>query len=319
MIVSFRQVCAPRFTTPCEKRIEIDRAQYENKTKYDVKPFEWYDKAIHGKCYWTKNTKQNERQFEMKSVIEFTMDQLIGDTNFSRIKKRNMKFYDAEQGFSVHITDESTEILMGLPGSADFGGTIIRKKFNTNNKFVESELLHPKLWDDNTERRENAYFGFSVASGYFDGSKKSKLLYVAGAPRDLKNDGSNATVGRVYIFDIIEHRNDAKMKKHFTFYGEQLGEYFGYSVLVEDFDDDGFKDIAIGAPYRSSGAVYVYKNQKTDKLDFKLHCILNSTHEKYSKDEMFGASLMKVGDINQDGFNGNKPFELMRFQFNISF
>ncbi|XP_055325805.1 integrin alpha-PS3-like, partial [Sitodiplosis mosellana] len=310
-------VCAPRFTTPCEERIkrdiEIFRKHGET-YEYKKKPYGTYDKAIHGNCYWG-----NEQKHEMKLVFNFTMKQLLDDSDIQVGKnEKPFKYYDGEHGFSVHITDNNKEILMGVPGSAYSRGLVIRKKINTlrtTSQLIDSEVPNPRFWDDGSKRTVNTYFGFSISSGYFDGPRKSKLLYVAGAPRDIDETGANN--GAVYIFDFQTHyinwQMETVMKKHYTFNGEWLGEYFGYSVLVEDFDNDGLMDIAIGAPYRSSGAVYIYKNRKTiDSLNFKLHCILHTTEKGYYRDKMFGAALMKVGDINQDGYNDlivSAPFE----------
>ena len=98
-----------------------------------------------------------------------------------------------------------------------------------------------------------SYFGYAVSSGYFTDSK-SDLFYIASAPRGET----------VSIFD------DAWGTLHFyfTLYGSQMGEYFGYSLLVEDFNKDSFDDLVVGAPLYSKntqhehGAVYVYMNQR---------------------------------------------------------
>jgi FG-GAP repeat len=51
------------------------------------------------------------------------------------------------------------------------------------------------------------------------------------------------------------------------FTGTQIGEYFGYAVMADDFNDDGLPDLVISAPFHhqtngyESGAVYVYKNK----------------------------------------------------------
>ena len=47
-----------------------------------------------------------------------------------------------------------------------------------------------------------------------------------------------------------------------------MGEYFGYTLLVEDFNNDGFPDLAVSAPLFSKdkehehGAVYIYLNNR---------------------------------------------------------
>lgn len=60
--------------------------------------------------------------------------------------------------------------------------------------------------------------------------------------------------------------NDA-IQVHETFYGSQMGEYFGYALLTEDFNNDNLPDLAVAAPLHSNnatdetGAVYIYINR----------------------------------------------------------
>jgi FG-GAP repeat len=118
--------------------------------------------------------------------------------------------------------------------------------------------IHFQLPDD-------SYFGYAVSSGYFYGVGSTKLLYVASAPQ------ANLQTGEVHIFDIINlssfPNSEKAIKSHFRFGGHQIGEYFGYTLLTEDFDGDGFPDLAISAPFHSkdreeeNGVVYIYKNE----------------------------------------------------------
>lgn len=43
----------------------------------------------------------------------------------------------------------------------------------------------------------------------------------------------------------------------------QIGEYFGYSILANDFDNDGLDDIIVSAPmHGTTGIVYYLSNKK---------------------------------------------------------
>ena len=48
--------------------------------------------------------------------------------------------------------------------------------------------------------------------------------------------------------------------------GEQVGEYFGSSVVAADVNNDGLADLVVGAPLYSltdtpdQGAAYIYRN-----------------------------------------------------------
>lgn len=106
---------------------------------------------------------------------------------------------------------------------------------------------------------------------------------------------------------------ETTIKKYHTFAGQQFGEYFGYSLLTEDFDNDGFPDLAIGAPFYSkdgsyeNGAVYIYKNHGSSS-NFALHTILKTDYDVSGR---FGTTISKIGDINQDGFNGKADWRLI--------
>lgn len=89
-----------------------------------------------------------------------------------------------------------------------------------------------------------------------------------------------------------------------------MGDIYGYTILVDDFNNDQRDDIVVAAPFHSSssntydnGVVYVYINDvNSDTLSFlppielKSHILINH--------QLFGMGLGKIGDINLDGYNG---------------
>lgn len=105
----------------------------------------------------------------------------------------------------------------------------------------------------------SSYFGYAVTSGLFNKPEDNKTYYVGSAPRATNYN----TVGLVLIYDIQNKKFTLKM----SLLGTQTGEYFGYSLLVEDFNNDGLPDLAVSAPmysvdsYLENGAVYIYLNQ----------------------------------------------------------
>lgn len=86
-----------------------------------------------------------------------------------------------------------------------------------------------------------------------------------------------------------------------------MGEYFGYAVVSEDFNNDNFTDIAIAAPFHRHGAsfengvVYMYRNIDGNSFDPLSSTTLRSGNEISGR---FRMSISKIGDINNDGFNG---------------
>lgn len=116
-------------------------------------------------------------------------------------------------------------------------------------------ILHPI----DTIIKQVSYFGYAVTSGQFNKPEDNKTYYVGSAPRATNNN----FVGQILIYDIQNEK--FILKKNLL--GTQTGEYFGYALLVDDFNNDGLSDLAVSAPmysvdsYTENGAVYIYLNQ----------------------------------------------------------
>jgi len=86
----------------------------------------------------------------------------------------------------------------------------------------------------------------------------------------------------------------------YTFDGEAVGDWFGYTVSgAGDVDNDGYDDLIIGAPYSDSagsdaGRAYVYSGQTGGLL---------YTFNGEAADDKFGWSVSGAGDINEDGYD----------------
>lgn len=271
------------------------------------------DYYLHGICYWKSNTLDNSPS--LVNPIKPLRDESL---QFSR----GIYYYMiAEMGFSLHVTDNSEEVLMGAPGIHNWMGSVIRHKkeidFDTGSNTGEAgptagtryvtDVIHPELIA-NSAVGNDSYLGYAVTSGYFLGSKRTELLYVASAPQA---DGQS---GAVYIFSY-QKTNSGKftMRIRQKFESQQMGEYFGYTLLTEDFDNDGLPDLAIGAPmhsknkYNDNGVVYIFINK--GNLHFELQKKLSSDIEQSGR---FGTSIAKIGDIDLDGYNDiaiGAPFE----------
>ncbi|XP_035791746.1 integrin alpha-PS3-like [Anopheles albimanus] len=231
-------------------------------------------------------------------------------------------------GFSAHVTDDGKEVLIGAPGWETYGTVVRYRHREANKEHVNCSVEHNsqtiQLHDSNSSitgyefchessippnhnfyphlvaeepTSTSPYLGFAISSGQF--LKKEPILYVASAPQ--AKDG----MGQVLIFDYIEQPSelevDIRVLQSFT--GHQIGEYFGYALLTEDFNNDGLPDLAIAAPMHSrtrefdNGVVYVYQNK--GGLNFDLQTILQSSYDFGGR---FGTSLGKIGDINRDGY-----------------
>lgn len=119
-----------------------------------------------------------------------------------------------------------------------------------------SEIPNPYF----SEISDDSYFGYAVSSGQFLGYDIARIYYVASAPQ------SNLQTGEVFIFDISDYQLHKRIKTYNKFSGTQMGEYFGYSLLVDDFNGDDLPDLVVSAPFYSktgvyeNGAIYVFMN-----------------------------------------------------------
>jgi FG-GAP repeat len=245
------------------------------KLKADVEEADHY--LLHGTCYWVSDTNSTQPS-GVRQITPLKQRKL--QTLPSEDGKLNHYYYIyGESGFSVHITDDSEEIIIGCPGIYNWRGSIIRYKkkelpnlgglsrrdLSTPNHSIRkrqifeyrSEIPNPYF----TDLTDDSYFGYAVSSGYFMGPTVRRLFYVASAPQ------ANKQSGKVFLFDIEDFQFQKKIKVFNHFAGTQMGEYFGYTLLTEDFNNDGLPDLAISAPFYSksglteNGAVYVFINE----------------------------------------------------------
>lgn len=224
---------------------------------------------VHGICYWVGHTA-NASNMNPKSIapLRSVVNQIVTE--------KNLSYYAfGESGFSVHVTDDNEEIIVGCPGIFYWQGSVARHSAHQLDPFafikqnkITSQVATP------LNKSDDAYFGYAVSSGRFLSPESKELFYVASAPRAP----STTVTGEVYIFDIVFSKTNEfshtssdpsnhVMKVYHTFTGHQIGEYFGYSILTEDFNNDQMPDLAVSAPLHSSngfnetGAVYIYINQ----------------------------------------------------------
>ncbi|XP_069826167.1 integrin alpha-7 isoform X1 [Dendropsophus ebraccatus] len=203
-----------------------------------------------------------------------------------------------QQGMSAGFTSDNHYIMFGAPGTYNWKGELRVELFNQT-------VLELGTYDDgpyevageNSQKPEliplpsYSYLGFSVDSGW-GVTGRNKLSFVSGAPR------ANHTGAVV----ILRRDGGSQLVPELTLWGETLASSFGYSVVMEDLNNDSWTDLLVGAPNFFSrkdeigGAVYVYMN-KGGKLDSAPPIRLNGTDAS-----MFGLTIESLGDINRDGY-----------------
>lgn len=285
---------------------------------------------LHGICYVTMQGTEGDRPAD-KVVELIPLQRANRQVDKTPDGESKLVYMYGELGLSVHITENNEEILIGAPGVSHWKGTVVRyrpidgadngglskrdntvrEKRNTNDDSeieYDSEVPLPEKWN----QTDDSYFGYAVTSGYFDGPA-GRILYAGSAP--------HAGVGEVYVFDMVadgQTVGEKVIRKLAILGGKQIGEFFGYTILAEDFNNDGYADLVVGAPshsfdgYHEQGCIYYYQNLgATGQYDFELKATLSPT-ENQNIDSRFGMTLGKIGDLDMDGFKDlavGAPFE----------
>ncbi|KAM4031810.1 integrin alpha-3 isoform 2-T2 [Anomaloglossus baeobatrachus] len=245
-----------------------------------VLPSEDQPKMI-GKCYIRGNNLEFNDNDDWQAY-HYEMCDSGGD---------HLKTGMCQMGMSGGITENM--VYFGAPGAYNWQGTdyaVQRDNWDlTDSSYPDTDTF-------------NIYLGYSVQLG-MDILLKNKITIVSGAPRWNHK-------GAVYLMEMEEKNLQLKQVLH----GDQVGSYFGNIIALADFNNDGWQDIAVGAPYyfdqrnEIGGAVYIYMNEVgsfNDKPSLVLH------GPTYSG---FGFAVANIGDINQDGFTDlavGAPFDEM--------
>jgi hypothetical protein len=173
---------------------------------------------------------------------------------------------------------------------------------------ADNQILSETLPGSLPGSTDNAYFGFSVASGDFDGDGFIDLA--AGIPFDNNEQGA-VNVFRGTAAGISES-DVQRWKQGAAGIGgtEEPGDRFGYSLAAGDFNGDNVADLAIGVPGDNTaggktGSVHILYGSKTIGLGASGSQIWSQDDAAVPGDaepgDSFGYSLA-VGDFNNDGY-----------------
>ncbi|XP_043467893.1 integrin alpha-PS1 isoform X2 [Leptopilina heterotoma] len=138
-------------------------------------------------------------------------------------------------------------------------------------------------------------FGYEIASADVNGDKISDL-FVAAPFYFNKGEG-----GAVYVYTSLEKNMKVCKKCAPTKLVGKEESRFGFAIAnLGDLNQDGYEDIAIGAPYEGKGTVYIYLGSRNGLITVPSQVI-------HSEDtpvplRTFGYSLSGGIDMDQNGY-----------------
>ncbi|XP_072268236.1 integrin alpha-9 [Pyxicephalus adspersus] len=192
-------------------------------------------------------------------------------------------------GYAVtagHFSHPSTvDIVGGAPQDSGIGKVYIFK--------TEKRLLEKKFYVSG--KKMGSYFGSSLCAVDLNADGLSDLLVGAPMFSDLRDEGQVT----VYI-----NRGNAVMEEQIVLNGDNAyNAHFGESMAnLGDIDDDGYPDVAIGAPKEDDfvGAVYIYHGDSKGIVPQYSMRISGRTISPALK--MFGQSISGGIDMDKNGY-----------------
>ncbi|XP_038153387.1 integrin alpha-4 [Cyprinodon tularosa] len=231
-----------------------------------------------GTSYWTGSVLAYNTSSGAMSVY---LDDETGAVSFG-------SYLGYAVGAGHFLSPSSMEVVGGAPQFSQKGKVFIFSIGNDNMMEMVSSVTGKEL---------GSYFGSSVCVVDLNADGLSDLL--VGAPMAT---GTSREEGRVHVY-INEGKANLK-EMDFTLMGnDAYAARFGQTIAeLGDLDDDGYPDVAVGAPQEDElkGAVYIYNGRKEGISQTPSQRISGSSlgHDL----RMFGQSLNSGIDIDDNGY-----------------
>ncbi|XP_062404762.1 integrin alpha-6-like [Sardina pilchardus] len=210
-----------------------------------------------------------------------------GEENDPKLIPVNISSY---LGFSIGSSTTLTNkgeliIVSGAPRSGHSGEVLLlRSEDKTQGLDVVHRLTDPGLASS---------FGYDLAVVDLNADGWEDL--VVGAPQYFEKDGDVG--GAVYVYINRAGGRDWNNLKPVRLHGKK-DSMFGLAVgSIGDVNQDGFQDIAVGAPYEGPGHVYIYHGSAEGILEKPTQIIKGKGGVK-----LFGYSLAGNMDVDENGY-----------------
>ncbi|XP_037344507.2 integrin alpha-4 [Pungitius pungitius] len=219
-------------------------------------------------------------------------------------------FNTSSRAMSVYLDDEAGAVSFGsylgyAVGAGSFLGPGTKEvvggapQYNQKGKVfiftVETNML--RVVSEVSGRELGSYFGSSVCAVDLNADGLSDLL--VGAPMAT---GATREEGRVHVY--INQGNAKLLEAGFQLSGsDAYAARFGETIAdLGDLDDDGYPDVAVGAPQEDDlkGAVYIFNGREEGISPTPSQRITGSSLGRNLR--MFGQSLSSGIDIDDNGY-----------------
>ncbi|XP_061541464.1 integrin alpha-6-like [Phycodurus eques] len=247
-------------------------------------------RLVTGQCYILGDDLQ-------VGTEERTWRRVVCDAeHLNRRQKDHEWFAYCQQGHGASFAKDNTSVVFGAPGAYQWKGIVRMELLDNLDIFGElpRETGNIDLFDSKLiPLQRNSYLGFSTDSG-MTLLRGGELTIVSGAPRG----GYSGQVAFLKADPLAKRSLSVK----FVLSGPGLASSFGYDVAVVDLNNDGWEDLAVGAPEfflkdgLIGGAVYIYINNNGENWQK-----INPIQLLGRKDSLFGLAVENIGDVNQDG------------------
>jgi hypothetical protein len=213
---------------------------------------------------------------------------------------------DAGAEWGSHLYKNGNELLAGIEMG---GGKVVSFTFN-----AQMQMLIEHVYDLNSPvlaqmLEAGDRFGTGITASDMDGDGISDLI--CGATGD---DDGGIDYGAVYVIYRNADKTVKGVKKISTGNSNFSGflnsdDDFGISIVpLGDLDQDGYPDIAVGAPGDDDGGIDIgaiwilfLNEQGNVKLSRKINRLFGSFDGDINAADKFGTRIASLGDFNSDG------------------
>ncbi|XP_018619819.2 integrin alpha-IIb [Scleropages formosus] len=206
--------------------------------------------------------------------------------------------YDTYRGYSVatgeFTGDSSTDYVVGDPNDRNTAGSV--------------KIYNGMAWDSLRVYRTffgtqvASYFGHAVAVTDINSDGRDDVL--VGAPLFMERLSSAQLheVGQVCVY-LQRKRSTFSSKANQKLLGADVYGRFGSAIApLGDIDQDGFNDVAVGAPFSGDGGrVFVFRGQ-AEGLMLQHSQVLPSPFQALAAPAAFGFTLRGGTDIDTNGY-----------------